>query len=101
GGEARTRGLGVEPKRLGAGLPDAEHVAGDPSPQASGRPELGDLLEEVAVGREEEGEPGKELVQVETALAHGPDVGDRVREGEGDLLDRRRARLPHVVAGDR
>ena len=66
-----------------------------------GGAELGDLLEEVRVRVEEEGEARREVVDREPARERRLDVGDRVREREGDLLDRRRAGLADVVAGDR
>ena len=57
------------------------------------RAELGDLLEEVGLGDEEEGQPRRELVDRHPGPRHLLDVGDRVRHREGDLLQRRRARL--------
>ena len=44
---------------------------------------------------------GREGVDVEPGGQRGLHVGDAVGEGEGDLLDRGRARLADVVAGDR
>ena len=44
---------------------------------------------------------GGEVVDGEAARERRVDVGDRVGEGEGELLGRRRPRLAHVVAGDR
>jgi hypothetical protein len=70
-------------------------------PQPAGGAELGDLLEEVVVGVEEEGEPRRELVDREPARERRLDVGEAVGERERHLLHRRRARLAHVVAGDR
>ena len=57
-----------------------------PGPDAASGAELADLLEEVAVGVEEEGEAGGELVDVEAGGAGGLDIGEPVRQGEGQLL---------------
>ena len=54
-----------------------------------------------AVRVEEERQPRSEVVDREPAAESRLDVGDRVREREGDLLDRRRSGLADVVAGDR
>ena len=94
-------GLGVKAHLLGAGLGGAEPVAHDPGPQPPGRPELGDLLQEVVVGREEERQPASERVDVETGGDGRFHVGDRMRAGEGDLLNRGRAGLADVIAADR
>ena len=99
GGERRPAGLGVEaqPGRL---LHGVEALLHDPGPHPAGRPELGDLLEEVHVAGEEERDPPCEGVQRHAGVEGGRDVGDGVGQGEGDLLHRGAARLPHVVAGD-
>ena len=78
----------------------AEAVAHDARPEPSRRPELRDLLEEVVVRVEEEGEPLAELVGREARRDRRLAVGDAVREREGELLRRARARLADVVAGD-
>ena len=44
---------------------------------------------------------GPSAIHVEPGVARRLDVGDRVGEGEGDLLHRRRAGLADVVAADR
>jgi hypothetical protein len=81
----------------------AEPVAGDRRPGAPGGPELRDLLEEVAVGGEEEREARREFVEGQARADGGIRVGNGVGHGERDLLDRRRSGLAHVVAanGDR
>ena len=54
--------LGVEAQLLRARIGRAEAVAHDARPQAPRRAELGDLLEEVVVGVEEERQPLAELL---------------------------------------
>src|SRR5439155_17366148 len=46
-------------------------------------------------------QPRRERIDLDSAFEHSLDVGDRVGESEGDLLDSGRAGLPHVVAGKR
>ena len=76
-------------------------VAHPMGPDAAGGTVLGDLLEEVAVGIEEEAQPRGELVD-RHARRHGRlDVGEPVGQGEGQLLGRRRACFTDVVARDR
>ena len=77
-------------------------VAQPPGPDAAGGAVLGDLLEEVDVGVEEEAEPGRERRRSSRPAAmRRLDVGEAVGEGERQLLGGRRARLADVVAGDR
>ena len=77
-----------------------EPLARDPGPHAARGPELGDLLEQVVVSGEEEREAWRELVERQAGGEGRVGVGDRVGQGEGDLLDGRRAGLAHVVAAD-
>ena len=100
GGERDARGRRVEPALQRPGDDRAVAVPHPPGPDAAGGAVLGDLLEEVDVGVEEEGETRRELVDVETDVAHGLDVGEAVGEGESELLGRGRTRLADVVAGD-
>ncbi len=85
------RALGSRPVAL------AHHARPDPPRGAV----LRDLLEEVEVRVEEEGEPRREVVDVEPALDRRLDVREPVGERECELLGRGRARLADVVAGDR
>ena len=62
---------------------------------------LGDLLEEVDLGVEEERQARRELVDVEAALDRLLDVGEAVLERERELLLGGGAGLADVVAGDR
>ena len=72
-----------------------------PRPDPPRRPVLRDLLEEVEMRIEEEGEPRREGVDVEAALDARLDERESVGEREGELLRRVRAGLADVVAGDR
>src|SRR5262245_19097361 len=78
--------LRVEAESDGPGIRSSEAIAHDPGPQSAGRPELGDLLEEVVVGVEEEREALAEVVRREARSDGGLAVGDPVRESEGELL---------------
>jgi hypothetical protein len=107
-------GQGLDEVRAAEGVGDAaepEHrrlvglrpvaLPDDRGPAAAARPVLGDLLEEVAVRAEEERDLRGELVNRHPPA--GEDrvaVGDAVGEGEGHLLDRVRARVAKVSAGD-
>ena len=82
------------------GILGAEVVAHDARPHAAGGAELRHFFQEIAVRVEEERQPGRELVHVETGVNGGLHVGHAVGQGEGDLLHRGRAGLAHVVAGD-
>ena len=61
-GQGGRRGLAVEAQPHRLGLRRAEALLHDPGVDAPGRAELGDLLEEVGLGHEVEGEPRRELV---------------------------------------
>src|SRR5690606_29170744 len=58
GGEGAAGCLGVETEPPGAGVLGPITRPHGPGPDSAGRPELGDVLEEVQVAVEEEGEPG-------------------------------------------
>ena len=66
-------------------------------PQASRGAELGRFLKNVARGREVEGNPGREVIDVQTALQTRLDIGYGVRQSEGHLLNQCGARFPQVV----
>ena len=78
----------------------AVDVAQPARPDPPGGPELGDLLEEVEVGVEEEGQPGREHVDVQPPRQAQLDVGEPVGQRVRQLLRGRRAGLADVVAGD-
>ena len=63
--------------------------------------QLRDLHEEVHADREEEREAPRELVDAEPARGGRARVFKTVGEREAELLHRGRARLLHVIAGDR
>ncbi len=79
----------------------AVHVAHPACPDPAGRAELGDLLEEVDVRVEEEGQPRREHIDVEPAGEPELGVAESVGERERQLLCRCRPGLPDVVPGDR
>ena len=63
GGEGGAAGLGVEAQHQRARVLGAEALLREARPHAAGGAELRDLLEEVGVAGEEEGEPRRELVE--------------------------------------
>jgi hypothetical protein len=65
-------------------------------PEPPGRPDLGDLLEEVQPDDQVEGQARAEIVELDTPLQNLFDVGDRTGEAVGDLLDALTL-LPDVV----
>src|SRR5690606_2466420 len=91
--EGDPRGLRVGTEAPGLLLLGAVDVAHPLGPDPAGGAELGDLLEEVVVDVEEEGEAGREVVYIETARDTALDVLETVPEGEGELLRRGRASL--------
>ncbi len=101
GGQADAGRLGVGAHQHRLRVLGAERVAELARPDPARRPVLGDLLEEVDVGVEEEREARGEVVDVEAALDRPLDVGEPVLEGERELLLGRRSGLADVVAADR
>ena len=99
-GQRHAGRLGVEPHERRLRILGAERLAQLARPDPARRAVLGDLLEEVDVGVEEEAQARRERVDVEPARDLLLDVGEAVLEREGQLLRRRRARLADVVAGD-
>ena len=78
-----------------------EALLHDRRPHPARDAELGDLLEQLRPGGEEEGEASGEGVDIEATSDRGIDIGDRVGQREGQLLGSRRPGLPHVIARDR
>ncbi len=75
-------------------------LAHPPSPDAPRGAELRDLLEEVDVGVEEKRETRCKVIDAHAPFDTRVYVGHSVSEREGKLLDRGRAGLSNVVAGD-
>ena len=100
-GQRAARRLRVEAQLLRARVGRAEPLFHDPRPQPPRRAELRDLLEEVVVGVEEERQPLAERIDVEARAARRLHIGDRIRERERHLLDRRRSRFADVIPADR
>ena len=100
-GQRDAAGLGVEAHRLRLRALRVEPVAHELRPQLAGGAELRDLLEDVVVAVEEEGEAGGEVVDAEPGVERRLHVGHAVGERERDLLHRAAALLAEVVAGDR
>ena len=63
--------------------------------------ELGDLHEQVHADAPEEAEARREIVDVEPVGLGGADIFHAVGERVGELLNRRRPGLVHVIAADR
>ena len=93
--------LRVEPHQPRARILRAVLLPHLPRPDPPRRAVLRDLLEEVEVRVEEEGEPRRERVDVEAALEARLHEREAVGERERELLRRVRAGLADVVAGDR
>ena len=100
-GQRHAGGLRVEPHQERALVLGAVGVTQLAGPDPSRRAVLGDLLEEVDVGVEEERQARGEVVDGEAALDRALDVGEAVLERERQLLLGGRAGLADVVAGDR
>ena len=100
-GQRHAGGLRVEAHQPRARVPRAVALAQLARPDPPRGAVLRDLLEEVEVRVEEEGQARREVVDVEAALDAGLDVREPVGERERQLLGRGRAGLADVVAGDR
>ena len=71
-----------------------------PGPQPARRPELGHLLQQVVVGIEEEAQTARKGIHGQACPEDGIHVGLGVGKGERNLLGRRAAGLPDVIAAD-
>ena len=100
-GQRDAGGLRVEAHQPRARILRAVLVAHLPRPDPARCAVLRDLLEEVEVRVEEEGEPRRERVDVEPALEARLHEREAVGEREGELLRGVRAGLADVVPGDR
>ena len=99
--QARARRLRVEAQLERARVPRREALPHELGVESPGRAEFGDLLEEVAIRAEEEGQPGRERVHFQPGPARRFDIRDGVGQREGKFLGCRGAGLAHVVAADR
>ena len=72
-----------------------------PGPELARRAQLGDLHEEVHADRPEERQARRELVDAHAGGDAGAEIFDAVGERVGEFEVLRRARLLHVIAGDR
>ena len=100
-GQADARRLGVEAHQPRARVARAVGIAQLARPDPPRRAVLGDLLEEVDLGVEEEAQPRRELVGIEAARDRLLDVGEAVLERERELLGGGRTGFADVVAADR
>src|ERR1700678_4530488 len=100
GGERRAGGLRVEAQHQGAGIAGAEAFAQGAGPEAAGGAEFRDLHKQLVVGIEEEGELRREFVHGEAGGDGSFDVGDAIRETEGDFLHVCGTVFADVIAGD-
>ena len=98
-GEAPARGLAVGAERHGLGRLGAE-VVEQAGPEEACGTELGHLHEVVHADGEEEGEAGREGIDVEACSHACLHILHAVGEGVGELDVGRRTGLLHVVAGD-
>src|SRR5437764_1325546 len=72
----------------------------DLRPHAASGPELGDLLEEVRTADEIEGQPGREIVDIEAGCRHLFEVAACIGHRERQFLYARCACLVDVVTTD-
>ena len=99
-GQADPRRLAMRAQQLrllGLGA-QARH---DPRPQRPRRAQLGDLHEQIHADAEEERQPRRELVDRLPRRHRRANIGHPVGERVGQLLDRRRPGLVHMIARDR
>ena len=66
----------MEPAAIERTFDEPNRSLHDAGPHAPRRPELGDLLEQLRPGREEEAQAGGDVVDVEAAGDGGVEVGD-------------------------
>src|SRR5665213_2545069 len=76
-------------------------VAHDVRPNGPCRAELGDLLEEVVMGVEEETESRREAVYRQAPFESPVNIFDSVAQREGKFLNRGRSSLSDVIAANR
>ncbi len=84
----------------GPGILGLEALFHEPGPHPAGRTKFGDLLKKIDVGVEEKGKAGGKGIHIQASFYSGLDVGQAIRQGEGQLLNRRGPRFPNVIAAD-
>ena len=99
--ERNAGGLGVGAHEKGALVRWVVAALDLPCPDAPGRAELRDLLEEIVMHVEEEREMRHEVVDVESSRDPPLHVLEPIDESERELLQRGRPGFADVVAGDR
>ena len=99
-GEGRAGSLGVEAQAQRGRVLHLEPLAHQARPEPPRRSKLGDFLEQIVVGIEEERDARRYLFHLESGATGCLKVFQRIPQGEGNLLDRRRTRLANVVAAD-
>jgi hypothetical protein len=90
----------MEAQHLRLGILRAEMIAHDARPHPARRAKLRHLFQKIAVRIEEERQPWRELVDVETGVDGCLHIGHAVGQGECHFLHRRGSGLAHVIAGD-
>src|SRR3972149_8427970 len=90
----------MEPQPPGPLAPGPKTLPHLPGPDPPGSPVLGDLLEEVVMGIEEETDARGELVHLQSPLHGRTDIGEPVGQGKGQLLGGRRACFTDMVPAD-
>ena len=99
--QRRAARLGMEAEHQAALVLGAKAIAHEARPHPACRTKLRDLLEDIVVRIEEEGQAWREGVNVEPTINCSLDVGEAVGERKRQLLNRRRTGLADVIPGDR
>src|SRR5208282_4899128 len=79
----------------------SEAVFHQAMPDLARGPVFGNLFEKIVVRVEEKAKAWAEIVDVESALSRPLHIFDAIVDGEREFLQRRRAGLANVVAGNR
>ncbi len=100
GGKRTPRSLGVETEHPGPRILGLETLPHDFGPDPPGGSVFGDLLKKIDMGVEKKGKAAGKIVHLETSFDAGLDIADPVCQRKSQLLHRRGAGLPNVVAAD-
>ena len=101
GGEAPAACLAVGAERERARVFRLELLGHELGPEQPAGAHLGDLHEEIHADRPEEGEAGRETIDVHAGFDTGAHIFDAVGERVAELEVCGRSRFLHVIAGDR